>query len=48
MKTKSCPPRASAMIESLRGMGYTTGSAIADVIDNSISARATVIQLDFG
>lgn len=36
------------MIESLRGMGYTIGSAIADIIDNSISAGAGTIRLDFG
>lgn len=48
MKMKSCPPQASAMIESLRGMGYTIGSAIADVIDNSISAGAGIVRLDFG
>jgi len=32
------PPMAGAMIESLRGVGYSTATALADLIDNSISA----------
>ena len=35
------------MIEALRGLGYTTASAIADIIDNSISAGAREIELEF-
>jgi hypothetical protein len=35
------------MIETLRGLGYTTGSALADIIDNSIAAGATNVQLQF-
>lgn len=34
------------MVEALRGLGYTAGTAIADVIDNSISAGATVVRID--
>jgi len=41
------PPRASAMIESLRGLGYSTETAIADLVDNSISAAATEISIQF-
>lgn len=48
MKARNAPPRAAALVESLRGMGYTTGTALADVIDNSISAGASKIRLDFG
>jgi hypothetical protein len=48
MKSRPAPPRAAALIESLRGMGYTTTTALADVIDNSISAGASRIRLDFG
>ena len=33
-------PRASAMVESLRAFGYNMQTAIADLIDNSISAGA--------
>ena len=42
------PPRASAMIEALRGLGYTTGTALADIIDNSISAGARHVDVAFG
>jgi hypothetical protein len=41
------PPRPSAMIESLRSVGYETTTAVADIIDNSISADATEIRVDF-
>ena len=35
------------MIETLRGLGYSTGAALADIIDNSISADAKNINLTF-
>lgn len=35
------------MLQSLRGLGYTTGAALADIIDNSISAGASEVRLDF-
>lgn len=35
------------MIETLRGLGYTTASALADIIDNSIGANATTVQIQF-
>lgn len=44
---RSAPPRASAMIEALRGLGYSTATALADVIDNSVSAGAASVALDF-
>ncbi|CAG9273433.1 Histidine kinase-, DNA gyrase B-, and HSP90-like ATPase [Paraburkholderia unamae] len=47
-KTRHAPPRAGAMIESLRGLGYSTASALADIIDNSISACARSVELIFG
>ena len=40
-------PRAAALVESLRAFGYDLGSAIADIVDNSISARATTIRVHF-
>lgn len=46
-KTRSAPPRASTMIEALRGLGYSTATALADIIDNSISAGAASVALDF-
>lgn len=41
------PPKAAAMMEALRGLGYSTAAALADVIDNSISAGATDVHLHF-
>lgn len=35
------------MMEALRGLGYSTAAALADIIDNSISARATEVRVDF-
>ena len=40
-------PRADALIESLRAFGYSPESAIADLIDNSISAGSTSIDVRF-
>lgn len=42
------PPKAGAMMEALRGLGYSTPAALADVVDNSISARASEVRLLFG
>ncbi len=41
------PPPAAATMEALRGLGYTLPTAIADLIDNSISAGAGNIWLTF-
>ena len=38
-------PRASALAESLRDMGYSLRTALADVVDNSITAGARNIDL---
>jgi len=46
-RSRLAPPKASAMIESLRGLGYSTATALADIIDNSISAGATRVELTF-
>jgi len=35
------------MIEALRGLGYSTATALADIIDNSIAAGADDVQLLF-
>ncbi len=35
------------MIEALRGLGYSTWTALADLIDNSIAAEATFIAISF-
>jgi len=39
-------PRADAMLETLRSIGYTLETAVADIIDNSIAAGATEVQLE--
>ena len=41
------PPAASALLESLRGLGYSTHTAIADLIDNSIAAGARTVHVEF-
>jgi hypothetical protein len=46
-KTRNAPPRAVAMLESLRGLGYSTAAALADIVDNSISAGAAEVRIDF-
>ena len=33
------------VVESLRDMGYSTETAVADIIDNSIDAQATIIRV---
>jgi hypothetical protein len=40
-------PDASAMMESLRAFGYSTPAAIADLIDNSITAGAANVWINF-
>ena len=46
-KIRKAPPRATAMLESLRGLGYSTAAALADIVDNSISAGASEVRIDF-
>jgi hypothetical protein len=41
------PPRAPALVEALRGLGYSPQGALADIVDNSISAGATEVNLEF-
>ncbi|MBS8263848.1 ATP-binding protein [Mesobacillus boroniphilus] len=40
-------PKASSLIHSIRSFGYDLSTAIADIIDNSITARAKNIWIDF-
>jgi hypothetical protein len=40
-------PPAAAMFGSMRALGYDLASAIADIVDNSISAAARHIWIDF-
>lgn len=47
LKTTEVVPDAAAMIEGFRAMGYSFEMAVADIIDNSISAEARNIWIDF-
>jgi hypothetical protein len=40
-------PHASSLVESLRAFGYELSTALADLVDNSISARARKVWVDF-
>ncbi len=45
METLEIAPTAAALLKSLRGLGYTPETALADLIDNSIAAGAKSIVL---
>ena len=45
MFEQECIPFAPSLIESMRSLGYSFPSAIADLIDNSISANAKRIDI---
>jgi hypothetical protein len=40
-------PKPSALVESLRSVGYSLPTAIADILDNSITAQAKNVWIDF-
>ena len=44
---KQSIPQADTLMGSMRSMGYSFEAAIADVIDNSISANCNVVKLFF-
>jgi hypothetical protein len=46
-QTVEAIPKASSMIETFRAIGYSIEAAIADIIDNSISAGAKNILVNF-
>ena len=45
MRTVTAGPRASVLFESLREIGYSLASALADIVDNAITAGATTVHL---
>lgn len=47
MQTKNMPPYAPTLIESTRAIGYSLEAAVADIIDNSIAASATSVDIFF-
>lgn len=46
-ETRPAQPGAAALIETLRAVGYSIGAAVADIVDNAISARARKIEVHF-
>jgi hypothetical protein len=45
VKTVLAAPSASILIESMRDIGYSLETALADVIDNSITAGASTVEM---
>ena len=46
IQKQSAIPKASSMIETFRAIGYSLETAVADIIDNSISAGAKHIRIN--
>lgn len=44
LKTANATPAAASMVETFRAMGYSLETAMADILDNSISAGANNIS----
>ena len=47
MKPISTPPVASVLLEAMRAFGYSFEAAIADLVDNSIAAGASNVEIFF-
>lgn len=47
LETLEIVPDPVSLIESMRAVGYTTESAIADLVDNSISAEADNVEIEY-
>ena len=45
MGVRNAPPHAGSMLESLRGLGYVPATAVADLVDNSITAGACKVNI---
>lgn len=45
-RTVEIAPKPVALVSSLRGLGYSPEAALADLIDNSISAGARTVEID--
>jgi light-regulated signal transduction histidine kinase (bacteriophytochrome) len=46
-QTTKAEPEASSMIETFRAIGYSIETAVADIVDNSISAEAKNIKINY-
>ena len=47
MRTKDLPPHAPTLMEATRAIGYSLEAAIADIIDNSVAAKASKVEIEF-
>lgn len=47
MRYTDMPPYAPTLMESTRAIGYSIEAAIADIIDNSVAAKANRVDIDF-
>ena len=47
IKKEAAEPDAPSMIETFRAVGYSIETAVADIIDNSVSAKAENIWIDY-
>lgn len=47
MRPVSLPPYAPVLLESMRAVGYDPAAAVADIIDNSVTAGAKRVQIRF-
>jgi hypothetical protein len=45
MQPRENPPHPFALIEAMRSIGYTPPTALADLVDNSVSAHATLVKI---
>ena len=45
-ETLEVPPDPGRMVEGLRDTGYEFPTAVADLVDNSIAAKATLVEVD--
>ena len=46
-RAENAKPNPKSTINSYRSFGYNLSTAIADIIDNSISANANSIEIEF-
>ena len=46
-QVKTIIPPAASLIKGIRAIGYSFSTAVADIIDNSITAEATEIKIYF-
>ena len=45
MRVVEIPPKPSPLIESIRAIGYSLSTALADLVDNCIAARTETVQI---